>query len=209
MFKSKYVLILAILSVIGISSCEEDEKKKFTHVIQGRLIDATNNDSFQNLKIEAYNTYTARGVEYLGSCYTNGNGEFNLQYELSSNLTGNYLKLYFDTAFTAYSKLESLPIGESWNRNLYVGDSATVDIYLSRDLVPTDTLYLQTTYSKILFIGPTQNKHIGKVRVLNVGIGKYYAYAIGYNNSLKNKKPIYYVPTGDPIIDLLTLDINN
>ncbi len=207
--KIKQVLFVAIILVsIFISSCKED-RKKFTHVISGRFIDATNNASFQNIKIEAYNTFTARGSEYLGNCYINANGEFSFQYDLESTLTGNYLKLHFDTSFMAASKFVDMPIGVSWNKNLYVGDSATVDIHLSRDLGVNDTLYLQTITAKLNFIGPTQNKHIGKIRVVNTGLYREYGYAIGYNNYMHNKSAIYYVPTGDPIVDTITLNINN
>ncbi len=203
------LLVVIILLSIFISSCKED-RKKFTHVISGRVIDATNNASFQNIKIEAYNTFTARGSEYLGNCYINANGEFSLQYDLESTLTGNHLKLYFvDTNFAASSKLEALPIGESWNRNLYVGDSATVDIHLSRDLDANDTLYLMSSFSKLLFIGPTQNKHIGKIRILNSTDGHYYDYSIGTYKITKNIKYVSYVPTGDPIVDELHLNLIN
>lgn len=206
---SKYVFILAILFLMGISSCDL-ESQKLTYVIQGKLIDAKSNTSFQNTKIEVYNTYTGKGFDYLGICYTNANGEFSLQYELSYQLTGKYLRFYFpDTSFIASSKLLDLPIGESWNKNLNVSDSATVDVYLSRDLGVNDTLYLMSRFSKIIFIGPTQNKHIGKIRILNSTDGNYYDYSIGTYKITNNIKYVSYEPTGDPIVDILTLNINN
>ncbi len=206
--KLKSALLLMLLSVSLLCACKV-ENKTFTYSIRGQLIDNVSQSSFNNKTIEAYNTYTARGNEYLGKCIINNNGEFELRYELSNALSGNYLKLYFaDSNFTAESKFESMPIGESWTKIFYVGDSASVDVWLNENLNANDTLYLNTSNTS-QFIGPTVNKHLGKIRVLNSGNIREYIYAKGLNNFLHKKSAITISPTGDPIVDTLLLNIEN
>lgn len=195
--------------MIGFVSCIEDGNKQLTYTITGQLIDSTNNNKFSGVRVEAYNTFTSKGFVYLGNCISNENGEFSLKYNLDNELSGDYLKLYFDTSFTASSKFTTMPIGESWHKNLYVGDSATVDIFLDRNLTINDTLFIQTATSTLRFIGPTNENHLGKIRVLNTGQFREYGYAIGNNKFLKDKSKKYYLPTGDPVIDVLTLTLNN
>ncbi len=203
--KSELAMVLTIIALFEFTSCTVEEKK-FTYVVKGKFIDANSNGTFQNVKIEAYNTFTYKAFKYLGTCYVNANGEFSLQYDLNTNLTGNYLKLYFvDTSFAAATKFESLPIGESWFKTIYVSDSATVDIFLNRDLGLNDTLFIPSFGPTYKFIGPTQNKHLGKVKIINTGYYHQCIYAIGNYNLQRNKSEVNFVPTGDPIVDTLTL----
>jgi len=205
MSQIRSIILFQIIAMLCFISCNENDYEKLTYRITGRLIDSTNNAKFNGVKIKVYNTFTSKASEYLGECITNENGEFSLEYNLKNIITGNYLKLYFDTSFTASTKFTRMPIGESWNKNLYVGDSATLDIFLDRDLTLDDTLFIQTPTFTAKFVGPTNGNHIGKIRVLNTGQFREYGYAIGYNKYLNNKSIKYYLPTGDPIIDSITL----
>lgn len=201
-------LIYFLVFAFSLYSCKvEYSTESFT--ISGKLIDSPNNASFRNVKIEAYNTFTARGFKYLGECYTNEFGEFSLGYNLDYKISGNYLKLYFDTAFAASSKYVDMPIGESWNKNLYVGDSATVDIYLNRNLNFSDTLFIQTAITKLEFVGPTFDKHIGKIRLINTGAQRQFSYAVGANKYNSSISIFYHLPTGDPIVDVITLKLDD
>jgi hypothetical protein len=201
MTRSKIHLIKIMLSAIFFISCYGAEKNKVK--ISGTLYNHDIVNRFDGKQIEFYNTTSGVNNNYLGSTVVKENGEFAFEYEISPLMNGPFLRIGIDTFFIASSKLEFLPLGESWNKNFNVSDSASVFIKLSNNLSQGDTIYLSTIYDSKNIYGPTFNKTAGTLRFLNTSRAIYFK-----TNKNRTEEIIKSGLTGDPIVDTITLDIN-
>ncbi len=199
-------IILLVCQFVFVSCEEPDSKRKI--FISGKLIDSTNKSQFNNINM-SFRSIIGSKEDALGETKVNSNGEFSFTYFAEENLVNSYLRVEFDTTFYARDKFRFLPLGESWNKVFFIGDSATIFIKLSNDLKETDTLYLSTPLTILEFSGPTHNQELGNLRIVNyTGSQENYKYGIGKNSFFNDYKIIKTSLTGDPIIDTLTLDIN-
>lgn len=199
MINRRVILILFVL--INLIACNKNiETKEFT--ISGRLIDSTHNRNWIGYNIEA-RTQTALGEQGLSSAIIDEKGNFKLTYSTNEFRQGDELRLSVYPLILAQDKLNYLPIGENWHKNFLVGDSARVHINLNRNLKESEKISVIIGSKLIEFHGPNNNLNIGTHRVSNVRVTISY-----YLDNENNKYYEIYNPTGDPIIDTITLNIN-
>lgn len=182
------------------TACRKAEKKTIT--ISGVLTDSTNHNTFQGITMH-FKSIEGMQEVYLGEAIIKNYGEFKFVYETPIFSSGPYLSVSFDTAFHARDKFRFLPLGENWHKNFYVGDSSGLYIKSNFDLEVDDTLYVYTGNETIQVIGPKSRSNIGEFKVTN--FRNDYYYKIGYNGEFHS---ILHIPTGDPIVDTITLEIN-
>lgn len=181
--------------------CSCDEKENIVK-ISGTFYNHINKNALNGKEVQFFNTMSGVTNNYLGSTVINSNGEFSFEYEINPLLFGPYLRMGFDTFFIASSKLEFLPLSESWNKNFNISDTASVFIKLSNDLMNGDTIYLSTIYESRIIVGPTINKNAGIIKLLNSSRAIYYK-----TNKIKAEEIAKTNLTGNPIVDTITLDI--
>jgi hypothetical protein len=178
----------------------DSEKTEFS--ISGRLIDSTSeNTDLSKYEIYAKSIFGTR-EEDLGYCKVSSNGYFEITYLANENVVGNNLRLAVLPFTYAQHKFEWLPLAQNWHKVFYIGDSAKVFVKLNRKLRADETFYLRTNAGNYNFSGPSTNAEIGVVRVRNKNDNFYYS----LDN--KNFNILYVSPTGDPIVDTLTLILN-
>lgn len=113
---------LFLSTILFFISCETQEKtKKIT--VSGRLIHQANSKSFEGVHLY-FKSMSGVASDSLGTAIVNNKGEFTCTYEVPLLSGGPYLKITFDTTFVASDKFQFLSLGEDWNKNFYVGDSA-------------------------------------------------------------------------------------
>jgi hypothetical protein len=193
--------IVYLLIVIGLISCYGSEKNIVK--ISGKLYSHNSPSSFDGKQIVFFNTTSGVSKTYLGTTKINNNGQFAFEYEISPLLFGPFLRMGFDTSFIASYKLEFLSLGENWNRDFNISDSASLYIKLTDDLLLGDTIYLSTIYESRIIYGPTFNKSAGTIRFLNSRSALYFR-----TNKIKKEEIVKSGLTGDPIVDTITLDVN-
>lgn len=185
---------------VSFSSCFEKEEVEVT--IRGRLVDATHHKDLSQYELYARSIYGTT-EKSLNNAKVDKDGNFELTYSIQTGASGNNLRIALMPSIVAQDKFEFLPIGESWYKTFYIGDSASLFIKLSKDIKEDQTLYIRGGGKTILFKGPSTNKSIGMYRVLNKK--DTYSY---YIDNASTQSYQSYGPSGDPIVDTLTLNIN-
>lgn len=193
--------LVYLLIILFFSSCYGEEKSKLR--ISGTLYSHNNLNRFDGKQIQFFNTTSGVTNSYLGNTLVKENGEFSFEYEINPSMNGPFLRMGFDTFFTSSSKLEFLPLGESWIKNFNVSDSATLFVKLTNNLKQGDTIYLSTIYDSKIFYGPTLNKTVGAIRFLNTSRAIYFK-----TDKIKTDEIVKGGLSGDPIVDTITLNIN-
>ncbi len=209
MYKSKYILILAISTLIGFTGCLEDNNKAL-YTIEGTLIDGTNPSnkfSFRHLKFK--NTINHKDIVLLGEATTDANGYFKMSYEFDKNYHINFMRIEVDSNFIAANKLNSIEIGSNWNIMFYLGDSANIDLYINAPLGQNDTLFFNNWDSLFTVVGPFPTGYVKRLKCLNYNQFGLIGYAVGWNNYLRATKVTGFIPTGEPIVDELHLNLIN
>ncbi len=191
--------MFCIVLFLFLTSCQEkDESKLF--VISGKLIDGTNKKDFTGFKLKV-RSIVGSSEKHLGEGEVDSSGNFKISYYFETEKFGNNLRINVTPTILTQEKFEFLPLGENWYREFYVGDSSTLFIKLSEEINKNDTLFLYTPDKNYIFFGPL-NKNLGKVRLINSRSEIYY-------KKNKSSLKIYRaIPTGDPIVDTITLNIN-
>lgn len=197
----KYYFFIIVLFAIFLISCYGREKSKIK--ISGTLYSHNDLKRFDGKQIQFFNTTSGITNSYLGNTVVKENGEFSFEYEIDPFVNGPFLRMGFDTFFISSSKLEFLPLGESWIKNFNVSDSATLFVKLTNNLKQGDTVYLSTIYDSKIFYGPTLNNTVGPIRFLNTSRAIYFK-----TNKIKTEEIVKGGLTGDPIVDTITLNIN-
>ncbi len=194
------IILCFLLFFCLFSSCERGgENKQFT--ISGKLIDSTNKRNLEGYKL---NVRSILGTEekFLAEGLIDSNGKFKITYYFKLDNFGNNLRINIIPSILTQEKFEFLPLGENWYKEFYIGDSSTMFIKISKIINQNDTLFVYTPNKNYEFYGPMSNKNIGKIRMPNTRSEIYYR----TNNSKINI--FRTIPTGDPIVDTITLDIN-
>ncbi len=187
---------------ITLCSCEKEySQTKRLNIIIGRIIDSPKTTNFSDYKLTARSIFGTNEKD-IASTQLSEDGTFRMEYYSEGNYTGKNLRIAFIPSMPKQSKFEFLPYGESWNRNFYIGDSATVFIKLNNDILNTDTINLITNSGKFKISGPSTNKKLGTIRLTNYFDNLY------YHLNKNEGSYIDIIPSGDPIVDTITLTIN-
>lgn len=184
------------------------ENKKETYTISGKFVDGTNpSNKFANLKVTFEDYHNHKKLITIGETLSDDNGNFKFTYEYSKTYSSNYLRIYLDSSFLASKKLYSLELGSSWNKIFYLGDSALLNLQIDTMLGSNDTLFFTNGDSIYTFLGPKPKGFEFNIKLINQSSSGMVGYSIGYNQLLMNQIRIFYIPTGEPIIDKLYLNL--
>ncbi len=190
--------ILCFIFLLTFYSCYPEKDRVVT--ISGKVIDSPIDSNMSKYELTARSIFGTK-EETLCSTYLDSQGNFRMQYSVSGTYVGNNLRIAVYPSIGNQEKFEFLTYGENWHKNFYVGDSSKVVIKLSGDFTKIDTLRLFTDIGNIFFKGPFSSNTLGLYKFGNYNQYVYYRY--GNQNQF-----VYYNPTGDPIVDTITLDIN-
>lgn len=195
----KRILLLGI--TVLLSSCYVEQPQKL-NIISGKLIDSPKNIVFSNYTLTARSIFGTK-EETIANTVLNEDGSFRMEYYTKGSYTGNNLRISIYPPIAAQEKFEFLPYGESWHKDFYIGDSATLLLKTNISLLSTDSIVV-TAYSKTYtFVGPIFNNLLGVIK-----IGNYRQHSIFYKKNMNDEQFVLVNPTGDPIVDTLTLEIN-
>ena len=193
--------IILFVCLFVFVSCEENQTSKRLIIISGKLIDSPQNVNFSDYTLTARSIFGTK-EETLASTKLNEDGTFRMEYYSEGSYVGNNLRIAVTPILSVQSKLEFLPYGESWYKEFYISDYATIVIKVNSTLLVTDTLFISTNSGNFRFGGSVSNNILGKIKVLNF----YDQFFYKTNNS--TGRYIIVNPTGNPIVDTITLDIN-
>jgi hypothetical protein len=196
MKKLRYVFLVLLLS----SCVEEYENEYFT--ISGKLVDNGNEISKLSGQTAYIRQLVGSGDIEIGKTIINDSGEFTFTYLADSKINGTNLRIAFSKSFIADTKFEFLPIRENWFKEFNISDSANLIIKTTKNLRISDTLRVSTNIGEFIFVGPTLNNRVDMLKILNTRTHLY------YKLNASDYISTYYTPTGDPIVDTITLDIN-
>ncbi len=191
-------LILFLMIIFQISCYPEKER---VVTISGKIIDITRKTNYANHQIIASFAYDSK-VKTIANSVVDSNGEFKIEYYTESDYEGNNLRLTFLPSIPWIYKFDYLPYGTNWSKNFYLSDSAKIVFINKYNFKNDDTIILFTNPKTYSFIVSKNTNYIGEVRVVNVN---------GNMIHKTNSRPIqsiYINPTGDPIVDTITLDVN-
>ena len=195
-------IVIYFLIIVSFCSCEDEQKQeKKLNIITGQIIDSPKSVNFSDYTLTARSIF---GTVEKDVAYTqlNEDGTFRMEYYSDGNYIGNNLRISFVPDLFGQQKFEFLPYGTSWFKNFYISDSARAIVKLNNTLSDRDTLLISTNPNKYILIGPTTNNTLLEIRTSNLSGYLYYR----VNNLETNS--YYFNPTGDPIVDTITLDIN-
>ncbi len=196
--------ILSLFLIVSIYACSKNDKETYT--VSGRFVDGTHpTNKFANLKLTFEDYHNHKKLVELGETLIDTNGNFKFTYEYSSTYTSNYLRIYVDSSFIASKKLYSLELGSNWNKIFYMSDSALLNLQIDTVLGNKDTLYFTNGDSVYAFLGPKPKGYQLNIKLINQSSSGMVGYCIGYNQLLMNQIRIFYIPTGEPIIDKIIL----
>lgn len=195
-------IVIYFLMIVCICSCEDNQKQeKKLNIITGQIIDSPKSVNFSDYTLTARSIF---GTVEKDIAYTqlNEDGTFRMEYYSLDNFVGDYLRIAFYPPIQNQAKFEFLIFGESWHKTFYISDSASVVVNLNKNLLKFDTIFLYTNSGRFTVAGPTINNKLIKLRLTNYFDNIYWK----LNNN--NGQYITINPTGDPIVDTITLDIN-
>jgi len=203
----KIIFVFYVLFIISfISACKNDNKSVYT--IEGRLIDGTNpKNLFANRILKFQNEINHKDIKLLGETITDEYGKFSFSYEFEDDYKVNLLRIVIDSTFIGSRKLAFLELGSNWNKTFYLGDSALLDININVELKSTDTLYISNSDSIYKIIGPCFIGKNQRIKCINYTQNGLIGYGVGWSNFYNFQRIIQYIPTGEPIIDEIELDI--
>ncbi len=195
-------IILYIIILFLTTGCEDEQKQgKKLNIITGQIIDSPKSINFSDY------TLTARSIfgtveKDIANTLLKEDGTFRMEYYSLDNFVGDYLRIAFYPPIPNQAKFEFLIFGESWHKTFYISDSASVVVNLNKNLSKFDTIFLFTNSGRFTVAGPTIDNKLTKLRLTNYFDNIYW--------KLNNNKGQYITinPTGDPIVDTITLDIN-
>jgi hypothetical protein len=190
-----------VLMVLVLSSCVEEYEPEYI-TISGKLVDDSQDTSRLSGETAYIRQLVGSGDREIGKTIINDSGEFTFTYLADSKINGTHLRIAFSKSFIADTKFEFLPIRENWFKEFNISDSANLIIKTTKNLRITDTLQVSTNIGEFIFVGPTLNNKVGMLKLLNTRTDIYYK----LNGS--DYISTYYTPTGDPIVDTITLTIN-
>jgi hypothetical protein len=195
-------ILFYILIIINLSSCVENTNEQLKLVvINGKIVDSTRKTNYTNYQITA-NFFIDNRVKIIGNAVVDSNGEFKIEYYSNNNYVGNNLRLTFSPTIPRSYKFDFLPYGTNWSKVFYLSDSAKIVFKNKINFIDIDTVTLFTNPRIYSYIVSKNTNYIGETRVVNVDGNMLYKI-----NSMPNSS-IYINPTGDPIVDTITLDIN-
>ena len=195
-------IVIYFLIIVSFCSCEDEQKQeKKLNIITGQIIDSPKSVNFSDYTLTARSIF---GTVEKDVAYTqlNEDGTFRMEYYSLDNFVGDYLRIAFYPPIQNQAKFEFLIFGESWHKTFYISDSASVVVNLNKNLSKFDTIFLYTNSGRVTVAGPTINNKLIKLRLTNYFDNIYWK----LNNN--NGQYITINPTGDPIVDTITLDIN-
>jgi hypothetical protein len=196
--------ILSLLFIVSICACSKSDKETYT--VSGRFVDGTNpKNKFANLKLHFEDTYHYREIVKLGETFTDSNGYFKFTYEYGTPFRTNFMKILVDSNFLAKNKLQGLEVSSNWNKIFYLGDSALINLKIDTFIKLNDTLFFSNGDSLYTFLGPISKGTFYQIKVINYSSNGLAGYSLGAMVYPKNMILINYLPTGEPIIDQLTL----
>ena len=199
---SSYILILFLFIILA--SCSKNDKETYT--VSGRFVDGTNpNNKFANLLLHFEDTYHYKEIVKLGETYTDSNGYFKFSYEYGTPFRTNFMRILVDSFFIAKNKLQSLEVSSNWNKTFYLGDSALLNLKIDTTINIDDTLFFSNGDSLYSFLGPIPKGTNYKIKIINYSSNGLVGYSIGAMLYPKNMVLTYFLPTGEPITDQLTL----
>ncbi len=195
-------LLFFILIIMNLCSCVGDKKESLKLItVNGILIDTTRKINYSNYLITASFVFDNK-LKNIANAVVNNKGEFKIEYYIENDYVGNNLRLTFSPTVPRSYKFDFLPYGTNWTKTFYLSDSAKIVFKNKYNFNNADTITLFTNPRTYSFIVSKNNNYIGEVRVVNVN-----GNMIHKINSMPNQS-IYINPTGDPIVDTITLDIN-
>ncbi len=195
-------IVIYFLIIVSFCSCEDEQKQeKKLNIITGQIIDSPKSVNFSDYTLTARSIF---GTVEKDVAYTqlNEDGTFRMEYYSLDNFVGDYLRIAFYPPIQNQAKFEFLIFGESWHKTFYISDSASVVVNLNKNLLKFDTIFLYTNSGRFTVAGPTINNKLIKLRLTNYFDNIYWK----LNNN--NGQYITINPTGDPIVDTITLNIN-
>lgn len=188
-----------LLIVLFITSCTDSSEKEFT--VEGKLIDNANNRNWENYDITA-RTIIGSSEKEVGYSKITKEGKFKITYYTNDIINGNNLRLVVYPFISTQYKLEYLPHATNWSKIFYVGDSASLVFKTRSNINVVDTLIIEIGDTKLSHTGSNNIYTSNRIKLTNEIISFKY-YSTGNPDKFLN-----YYPTGDPIVDTITLDIN-
>jgi len=194
--------IILILVLINLCSCFGDKNNNSKLiVINGKIIDITRKTNYANHQITASFAYDSK-VKTIANAVVDSNGEFKIEYYTESDYEGNNLRLTFLPSIPWIYKFDYLPYGTNWTKNFYLSDSAKIFFKNKFNFNNEDTVTLFSNPRTYTFIVSKNKNLIGKINTVNLNGN------LLYKINSRPMQSIFLNPTGDPIVDTITLDIN-
>ncbi len=194
-------IVFYFLIIFCICSCEDKNDSSKLVVIKGKLIDSTRKINYANHEIIASFVFESK-VKDVAYSKVDSNGEFKIEYYTKNDFQGNNLRLTFWPTIPWFYKFDYLPYGVNWTKNFYLSDSAKIVFKNKFNFKNEDTITFYSNPNTYTFIVSKNKNHIGKISTINLDGN------MRYKINSSSIQSIYFNPTGDPIVDTITLDIN-